>query len=136
VARTTPLFSNFLFTNLFSIKFLYFLIISSLILTCSCQYSYNLMLTSNCMCRPSCGTALPLLSLVSFLIFADHRATDFTLSKTFENAQWKSCPTFLQIVVMKSCARTVKHIYFASLDIYLHSSILSYLSIFISSSLS
>ena len=23
-----------------------------LILTCSCQYSYNLMLTSNCMCRP------------------------------------------------------------------------------------
>ena len=47
-------FSNFLFTNLFSIKFLYFFIISSLfpILTCSCQYSYNLMLTSNCMCRP------------------------------------------------------------------------------------
>jgi hypothetical protein len=30
VARTTPLFSNFLFTNLFSIKFLYFFIISSL----------------------------------------------------------------------------------------------------------
>ena len=27
---TTPLFSNFLFTNLFSIKFLYFFIISSL----------------------------------------------------------------------------------------------------------
>ena len=48
-------FSNFLFTNLFSIKFLYFFIISSLfpILTCSCQYSYNLMLTSNCMCRPT-----------------------------------------------------------------------------------
>jgi hypothetical protein len=30
VARTNPLFSNFLFTNLFSIKFLYFFIISSL----------------------------------------------------------------------------------------------------------
>ena len=30
VARTTPLFSKFLFTNLFSIKFLYFFIISSL----------------------------------------------------------------------------------------------------------
>ena len=29
-ARGTPLFSNFLFTNLFSIKFLYFYIISSL----------------------------------------------------------------------------------------------------------
>jgi hypothetical protein len=29
-ARTTPLFSNFLFPNLFSIKFLYFFIISSL----------------------------------------------------------------------------------------------------------
>ena len=27
-----------------------------LILTCSCQYSYNLMLTSNCMCRPYIDT--------------------------------------------------------------------------------
>ena len=54
-----PPFSNFLFTNLFSIKFLYFFIISSLfflILSCSCQYSYNLMLTSNCMCRPYIDT--------------------------------------------------------------------------------
>ena len=61
VARTTPLFSNFLFTNLFLIKFLYFFIISSLflILTCSCQYSYNLMLTSNCMCRPYTDTTNP-----------------------------------------------------------------------------
>ena len=52
---TTTLFSNFLFTNLFSIKYLYFFILFHLfllILTCSCQYSYNLMLTSNCMCRP------------------------------------------------------------------------------------
>jgi hypothetical protein len=31
VARTTSLFSNFLLTNLFSIKFLYFFIISSLL---------------------------------------------------------------------------------------------------------
>ena len=30
VARTTPLFSNFLFTNLFSIKFLYYFISFSL----------------------------------------------------------------------------------------------------------
>ena len=30
MARTTPLFSNFLFTNLFPMKFLYFFIISSL----------------------------------------------------------------------------------------------------------
>ena len=30
VARTTPLFSNFLFATLFSIQFLYFFIISSL----------------------------------------------------------------------------------------------------------
>ena len=61
VARTTPLFSNFLFTNLFLIQFLYFFIISSLflILTCSCQYSYNLMLTSNCMCRPYIDTTNP-----------------------------------------------------------------------------
>ena len=54
-----PPFSNFLFTNLFSIKKNYFFIISSLfflILSCSCQYSYNLMLTSNCMCRPYIDT--------------------------------------------------------------------------------
>jgi hypothetical protein len=55
---TTPLFSNFLFINLFSIKFLYFFIIYLffLILTCSCQYSCNLMSTSNCMCRPYIDT--------------------------------------------------------------------------------
>jgi hypothetical protein len=49
----SPFFSNFLFTNLFSIKISLFLsyFIFFLILTCSCQYSYNLMLTSNCMCR-------------------------------------------------------------------------------------
>ena len=49
-----PPFSNFLFTNLFSIKFLCISLLFHLfflILTCSCQYSYNLMLTSNCMCR-------------------------------------------------------------------------------------
>ena len=46
-----PPFSNFLFTNLFSIKFLYFFIISFLF-PYSCQYSYNIMSTSNCMCRP------------------------------------------------------------------------------------
>jgi hypothetical protein len=46
-------FKIFLLTNLFSIKKNYFFIISSffLLLTCSCQYSYDLMLTSNCMCR-------------------------------------------------------------------------------------
>ena len=51
---TTPLCSNFLFANLFSMKFLYLFIISSLFryFIFSCQYSYNLMLTSNCMCRP------------------------------------------------------------------------------------
>ena len=36
--------SNFFISLLFHLFFL--------ILTCSCQYSYNLMLTSNCMCRP------------------------------------------------------------------------------------
>ena len=50
--------------------------------------------------------------------------------------QKKSCAAFLPIFVMKSGARTIKHIYFVSLDIYLHSSILTYLLIFISSSLS
>ena len=51
-----PFFSNFLFTNLFSIKFLLLFHLFFLILTCSCQYSYNLMLTSNCMCRPYIDT--------------------------------------------------------------------------------
>jgi hypothetical protein len=34
----------------------YLITILFLILTCSCQYSYNLMLTSNCMCRPYIDT--------------------------------------------------------------------------------
>ena len=51
-----PLFSNFLFTNLFSIKITLFFHRFFLILTCSCRYSYNLTLTSNCMCRPYIDT--------------------------------------------------------------------------------
>ena len=57
-----PVFSNFLFTYLFSIKFLYFFIISSLfflILTYSCQYSYNLMLTATHMFRSYIYTNYP-----------------------------------------------------------------------------
>ena len=53
VARTTPLFLTFClqvyFQKNFFISLLFHLFF--LILTCSCQYSYNLMLTSNCMCR-------------------------------------------------------------------------------------
>jgi hypothetical protein len=48
------------------------------------------------------------------------------LIKTFETAEKKSCAGFLPIFVMKSGARTIKHIYFVSLDIYLHSSILTH----------
>ena len=54
MARTTPLFSNFLFTNLFSIKFLYFFIISSLFFLfylVRVNIHTILCLTSNCMCR-------------------------------------------------------------------------------------
>ena len=40
--------SNFFISLLFHFFFL--------ILTCSCQYSYNLMSTSNCMCRPYIDT--------------------------------------------------------------------------------
>ena len=54
VARTTPLFLTFClqiyFQENFFISLLFHLFF--LILTYSCQYSYNLMLTSNCMCRP------------------------------------------------------------------------------------
>jgi hypothetical protein len=54
-------FSNFLFTNFFTVKFLHFFIfhLFFLMLACSCQYSYNLMLTSNCMCRPYIDTNNP-----------------------------------------------------------------------------
>jgi hypothetical protein len=48
-----PLFLTFClqiyFQYIFFISLLFHLFF--LILTCSCQYSYNLMLTSNCMCR-------------------------------------------------------------------------------------
>ena len=77
----------------------------------------------------SCGTVAFYGPFFFFFFFADHRATVFTLSKTFETAQKKSCAAFLPIFVMKSGARTIKHIYFVSLDIYLHSSILTYLLI-------
>jgi hypothetical protein len=40
----------------------------------------------------------------AILFVADHRATVFTLSKTFETAQKKSCAAFLPIFVMKSGA--------------------------------
>ena len=54
VARTTPLFSNFLFTNLFSIKCLYFFIISSLFPYFNLFVSISIQsyVNSNCMCRP------------------------------------------------------------------------------------
>ena len=88
------------------------------------------------MFNSSCGTVAlygPFLFFFFFLV--DHRATDFTLSKTFENARWKFCAPFLHVIVMKSGPRTIKHICIVLLDIYLHSSILTYLLIIISSSL-
>jgi hypothetical protein len=55
---TTPLFLTFClqiyFQSNFFISLLFHLFF--LILTCSCQYSYNLMSTSNCMCRPYIDT--------------------------------------------------------------------------------
>jgi hypothetical protein len=39
--------------------------------------------------------------LFIYFFFADHRATVFTLSKTFETVQKKSCAAFLPIFVMK-----------------------------------
>ena len=58
VARTTPLLLTFClqiyFQSHFFISLLFHLFF--LILTCSCQYSYNIMLTSNCMCRPYIDT--------------------------------------------------------------------------------
>ena len=49
-------FTNFLFTNSFSIKIPLLFPLFFLILTCSCQYSYNLMLTTTCMCQPYIDT--------------------------------------------------------------------------------
>jgi hypothetical protein len=50
----TPLVHRRSWHGLTTPFFLFFLI-----LTCSCQYSYNLMLTSNCMCRPYIDTNNP-----------------------------------------------------------------------------
>ena len=62
---TTPLFLTFClhiyFQQNFFISLLFHLFF--LILTCSCQYSYNLMLTLNCMCRPSCNNVAPVTNL-------------------------------------------------------------------------
>ena len=57
VARTTPLFLTFCLQIYFQLNFFISLLfhLFFLILTCSCQYSYNLMSTSNCMCRPYTG---------------------------------------------------------------------------------
>ena len=62
VARTTPfLFLTFCLQIYFQQNFFIYLLFNLffLILTCSCQYSYNLMLTSNCMCRPYIDTNNP-----------------------------------------------------------------------------
>ena len=60
MARTTPLFSNFLFTNLFSIKFLYFFIISSLLPYFNLFVSIFIQsyVNINCTCRPYIDTIL------------------------------------------------------------------------------
>ena len=53
VARTTPFFLTFCLHIYFQYNFFISLLfhLFFLILTCSCQYSYNLMLRSNCICR-------------------------------------------------------------------------------------
>ena len=59
--RTTPLFLTFCLQIYFQYNFFISLLfhLFFLILTCSCQYSYNHMLTSNCMCRPYIDTNNP-----------------------------------------------------------------------------
>ena len=56
---TTPFFSNFLFTNLFSIKFLYFFIISSLFPYFNLFVSIFIQSYVNIMCRPYIDTNNP-----------------------------------------------------------------------------
>jgi hypothetical protein len=58
LARTTPLFLTFCLQIYFQYNFFISLLfhLFYLILTCSCQYSYNIMSTSNCMCRPYIDT--------------------------------------------------------------------------------
>ena len=69
-----PLFLTFCLQIYFQYNFFISLLfhLFFLILTCSCQYSYNLMLTSNCMCRPyinpyrvdtSCNNVAPVTNL-------------------------------------------------------------------------
>ena len=60
MSRTTPIFSTFLFTNLFSIKCLYFFIISSLVPYFNLFVSmFITLLTTICMFRPYIDTNNP-----------------------------------------------------------------------------
>ena len=61
--------------------------------------------------KTSCGTVALYGPFYLFYFFADHRATVFTLSKTFKTAQKKSCTAFLPIFVIKSGVRMIKHIF-------------------------
>ena len=83
----------------------------------------------------SCGT-VALNGPYSFLIFEDHRATDFSILKTCDSALSTCCAALRGIFVMKSFVRAIKYTYFASLDIYLQPSLLIYLLLFMFSSLS
>ena len=78
----------------------------------------------------------PLWSLASFLVFADHGAAGFALSGTFEAVQWGCWDAFLRVFVVRSGARVIKHVCFASLGVCLHSPVPACLLVFISSSLS
>ena len=61
MAQTTPLFLTFCLQIYLQYNFFISLLfhLFFLTLTCSCQYSCNLMLTSNCMCRPYIDTNNP-----------------------------------------------------------------------------
>jgi hypothetical protein len=75
-----------------------------LILTCSCQYSYNLILTSNCMCRPYIDTNNP--QGMQLGRFKNRTPARFEYPQGYE---------FHSIKNFRNCAVKMLHRFFANL---------------------
>ena len=75
----------------------------------------------------SCGT-IDLMVLSQFSDICRPQGYGFHPIKNYRNCAVKMLHCFFAIFIMKLGARTTKHIYFVSLNNYLHSSILTYLA--------
>ena len=74
------------------------------------MFSRRLLFQWSSTIQSSCGT-VALYGPLYIYIFADHRATVFTLSTTFETAQKKSCPAFCQFCHEIGCENDQTYIF-------------------------